>query len=200
MRLLNTYLLFLLALPLTIFLVGCGRDYLPKPKGYNRIILPEHAYQSLADTFPFIFEYSDHAKVLPDSSWIAERYWIDLFYPKMGASIALSYKPVKQNEDTLKQLLATAYRLTSKHKIKAYAIDEYFFETDHGHVAVLANLSGEVPSQYQFFSTDSSSHFLRGALYFNTATKNDSLAPVIDYIREDIMHLLNTLEWNDENK
>ena len=71
-------------------------------------------------------------------------------------------------------------------------------ETKTGKVAVLAKLSGEVPSQYQFFSTDSINHFLRGALYFNTATQNDSLAPVIEFMRVDIMHLLNSLKWNDE--
>ena len=174
--------------------------YMPKPKGYNRIILPDAEYQGLVDTFPYIFEYSKYAKVIPDSSWIAEKFWIDVYYPKFGSSIAISYKPVNKNIDSLKHYLSTAYRLTSKHQIKAYAIDEYIFETDKGKVAVLASLSGEVPSQYQFIVTDSVEHFLRGALYFNTATKNDSLAPVIDYMQKDIMHLLNTLEWNDEKQ
>ena len=173
---------------------------MPKPKGYNRIILPDAEYQGLVDTFPYIFEYSKYAKVIPDSSWIAEKFWIDVYYPKFGSSIAISYKPVNKNIDSLKHYLSTAYRLTSKHQIKAYAIDEYIFETDKGKVAVLASLSGEVPSQYQFIVTDSVEHFLRGALYFNTATKNDSLAPVIDYMQKDIMHLLNTLEWNDEKQ
>ena len=172
---------------------------MPKPKGYNRILLPEANYQMLPDTFPYIFEYSTHAKILPDSSWISEPYWIDIFYPGFGSSIAVSYKPIKQNEDSLKNYLRTAFKLTSKHQVKAYAIDEYIFETDHGITAILTNLSGEVPSQYQFIVTDSVNHFLRGALYFNTATKNDSLAPVIEYVQNDIMHLLNSLEWKDEN-
>lgn len=177
---------------------SCEKNYMPKPKGYNRIDLPAARYQHLSDTFPFTFEYSQYAKILPDSSWISERYWIDIFYPDLGSSIALSYKNINHSEDSLRHFLNTAYRLTSKHQIKAYAIDEYIFNTEKGKTAVLANLSGEVPSQYQFFSTDSVQHFLRGALYFNTATKNDSLAPVIDFVKDDIMHLLNTLEWQDE--
>jgi gliding motility-associated lipoprotein GldD len=60
---------------------------------------------------------------------------------------------------------------------------------------VVAELSGEVPTQFQFFVTDSTDHFLRGALYFNTAMKNDSLAPVIEYIKVDMIHLINTLEF-----
>ena len=181
-----------------IYLASCGTDFMPKPEGFNRIILPKHEYQALPDSFPYIFEYSTHAKILKDSSWIAEPYWIDLYYPDFEASIQLSYKPVKNSEELLKEYIATAYKLTSKHQVKAYAIDEAIIETQLGKTAVLARLSGEVPSQYQFFSTDSIHHFLRGALYFNTATQNDSLAPVIDFVRVDILHLLNTLQWPED--
>jgi gliding motility-associated lipoprotein GldD len=182
---------------MTIF-VSCSTDYMPKPKGYNRIVLPENAFQSLPDTFPYQFEYSKYAKILKDSSWISEPYWIDLYYPDYKASIQISYKPIKKSEQLLKEYLATAYKLTSKHQIKAYAIDEAVMETKTGKTAVVAQLKGEVPSQYQFFTTDSVNHFLRGALYFETATKNDSLAPVITFIRDDIFHLLNTLHWKGE--
>ncbi len=179
---------------------ACSSDYMPKPKGYNRIILPENEYQSLADTFPYRFEYSKYAKILPDSSWISEPYWIDVYYPEFKASVQVSYKPVKHSEVLLREYLATAYKLTSKHQVKAYAIDEAIFRTKNGKTAVVALLSGEVPSQYQFYCTDSINHFLRGALYFNTATQNDSLAPVIEFVKTDIEQMLNTLEWNDKIK
>jgi gliding motility-associated lipoprotein GldD len=171
---------------------------MPKPKGYNRIVLPEHKYASLPDSLPYSCEYSAHARILRDSSWIAEPYWIDLYYPDFEASIQVSYKPIKKDVELLKEYLATAYKLTSKHQIKAYAIDEAIMKTERGKTAVLARLSGEVPSQYQFFTTDSIDHFLRGALYFNTATQNDSLAPVIEYVKDDIIRMLNTLEWRDD--
>lgn len=178
-------------------ILGCSHDYMPKPVGYNRIILPDFKYRSLPDTFPYQFEYSSHAKILRDSSWIAEPYWIDLYYPEFDASIELSYKPIHHSQKLFKEYLATSYKLTSKQQVKAYAIDETVVRTKNGRTAVIAKLSGEVPSQYQFFSTDSVNHFLRGALYFSIATKNDSLAPVIEYIHQDINHLLNTLQWRD---
>jgi len=181
-----------------MWLAACINDFMPKPKGYNRIVLPENEFKALPDSFPYQFEYSTHAKILKDSSWIAEPFWIDLYYPEFKASIQVSYKPVKQNEELLKEYMATSYKLTSKHQVKAYAIDEAVIETKLGKTAVLAKLSGEVPSQYQFFTTDSVNHFLRGALYFNTATQNDSLAPVIEYMRNDILHLLNTLQWQED--
>ena len=56
-------------------------------------------------------------------------------------------------------------------------------------------MEGDVPSTFQFFTHDSTSHFFRGVLYFPTATKNDSLAPVSEYVIEDMKHLLNTLKW-----
>jgi gliding motility-associated lipoprotein GldD len=185
----------------SIFILGaCSGDYLPKPKGYNRIVLPEHEYQALPDTLPYHFEYSKHAKIYKDSSWIAERFWIDIFYPALDANVQITFKKIGNDPQKLKEYLHDAYKLTSKHNIKAYAIEESVIKTPNGKTAVISELSGEVPSQCQFFSTDSVDNFLRGALYFRTATENDSLAPVIDYVKTDIIHILNTLEWKEKNK
>lgn len=169
--------------------------YVPKPKGYNRIELPDHHYRAIDDSYPYQFEYSQYAQVKPDTSWMSEPYWIHLVYQDLGADVQLTYKDLNQDEQKLRELLADSYKLTSKHQIKAYAIDESILRTPKGHTVVVTELSGEVPSQFQFFSTDSSRHFLRGALYFPTATKNDSLQPIIDFIKVDIIHMLNTLEW-----
>jgi gliding motility-associated lipoprotein GldD len=182
-----------------ITLLSCSKEYVPKPKGYNRIELPEHSYQMLPDTFPYNFEYSSYARLLPDSSWLAEKYWINLYYPYISANISISYKQVFQNADTLNGLLNDAYRLTSKHQIKASAIDESILKTPKGLTAVVSELKGQVPSQFQFYTTDSLNHFLRGALYFKTAVKNDSLAPSIEYIKIDIIHMLNSLSWKDNS-
>jgi len=172
--------------------------FIPKPTGFNRIELPSHDYQSIEGSYPYQFEYSQHAVVEKDSSWMSEPYWIHLNYKDLGADVQLTYKSLDGDQNKLRELLDDAYRLTTKHQIKAYAIDESILQTPKGHVAVVAELSGEVPSQFQFYSTDSSQHFLRGALYFPTATKNDSLQPVIDFIKVDIVHLLNTLEWTEK--
>ncbi len=178
-----------------IALAACTETYTPKPKGYNRLDLPPHEYTQLPDSLPYRFQLSKAAKVLPDSSYIAEPYWIDLFYPTIVANVQLTYKPLKHNQKLLKELVNDAYKLTSKHQIKAYAINERIMRTPSGKTAVIAELEGEVPSQLQFFITDSTTHFLRGALYFRTSTKNDSLAPAIEYLKIDIVHMLNTLEW-----
>lgn len=194
-RYLNKYII---VIAISFFILACESDYLPKPKGYNRIELPPHQFVSLPDSLPYDFEYSSHSKLYRDSSWIAERYWTELVYPQFDASIELTYKPLFRSDTLLRHYFETAYRLTSKHQIKAYAIDEAVLPLPNGDAAVLAELSGEVPSQFQFYTTDSTMHFLRGALYFKTATQNDSLKPVIDYIKQDIIHLLKTLEWDED--
>ena len=178
---------------------SCEQAYTPKQRGYNRLDLPEHSYKALPDSLPYQFQISTAAKILRDSSYIAERYWIDVYYPNIVANVQLTYKSLNHNEQLLKELVNDAYKLTSKHQIKAYAINETIVSTPSGKTAVVAELEGEVPSQLQFFITDSTENFLRGALYFRSSTKNDSLSPAIEYIKMDIIHLLNTLEWKEPN-
>ncbi len=183
-----------------VFLVGCEREYLPKPIGYNRLVLPDHSYLSLTDSLPYSFEYSKHANVLNDTSAVHDRYWIEIYYPELKSNIHITYKKINHSQKLLKEYLDDSYTLTAKHQIKAYSIDEVITKTPSGKVAVIAELDGEVPSQFQFTVTDSTENFLRGALYFNTKVQNDSLAPAIDYMKKDLMHLINTLMWRGEKR
>ncbi|CAM3714156.1 gliding motility lipoprotein GldD [Pontibacter korlensis] len=183
---------------LTAGVAACGAEYTPKPKGYNRIDLPSQAYQQLQEDHPYSFEYSAHAKIRPDSSGIAQPHWINIIYPSLGANVQLTYKDLQNSNEVLNDLVEDARKLTAKHQIKAYAIEESEIKISSGDVASVFELEGEVPSQFQFYVTDSTEHFLRGALYFRTATQNDSLAPVIEFVKKDIIHLLNTLEWKSK--
>ena len=176
-------------------IMGCQEEFTPKPKGYNRIDLPAPKYQVLRENHPYVFEYSVYSKILKDSSRVALPHWINVFYPRYQANIQLTYRPLHNDPKTLNALLEDARTLTIKHQIKAEAIEEGIIKTPSGLRVSVAELSGEVPSQFQFYVTDSTQHFFRGALYFRTATANDSLAPVIDYIKKDIIHILNTLEF-----
>ncbi|GAB3328762.1 gliding motility lipoprotein GldD [Marivirga atlantica] len=189
------YFSVLVCVLLFVTLLSCEQNYYPKPVGFNRIDLPPHEYAQLPDSFPYSFEYSKHAKILPDSSYIRERYWFALFYPELVAEVHVTYKPLYGNRDSLRTNIDDAYKLTAKHQVKASSIEESIIQTPSGIVASVAELQGDVPSQFQFYTTDSTKHFLRGALYFRTATENDSLAPVIEYVKMDILHAINTLEW-----
>lgn len=184
-----------LLIVLFVFFAACTKNYIPKPKGYNRIDLPAHQYQMLSGKHPFLFEYPKSALLSPHVSWLSEPHWIDIKYPDLNATVEITYKDLRLDENALNGVLNDAHRLTNKHNIKAYSIEESIIKTKNGHEAAIFELTGEVPSQFQFFVTDSTVHFLRGALYFPVSTKNDSLAPAIDFVKQDIIHLLNTLEW-----
>jgi len=187
----------LLPIVYCLLLSSCSHDYQPKPKGYNRLVLPVASYQNLPDTLPYQFQYSKYATLLKDTSSIRERYFVEIYYPEIKANIHITYKRINNSEQLLKEFLNDAYVLTAKHQVKANAIDETITTTANGKTVIIAEIEGEVPSQFQFTITDSSKNFLRGALYFNTAVANDSLKPAIDYVKKDMKHLINTLEWKN---
>lgn len=182
-------------LAVNFILTACGDDYIPKPKGYNRIDLPERSFVTLEKNLPYSFEHSKHLTVEPDSFNMKEKNWINLHYTSLDARVHLTYKSIEGKRENLKAYLDDALMLTSKHQIKAYGIDEAVVRTPTGYTGLVSELSGEVPTQFQFFVTDSTDHFLRGALYFKTAVKNDSLEPIIEYVKMDMMHLINTIEF-----
>lgn len=191
MRFLFLLIIFGLALS------ACQTEYSPKPKGYNRLILPPPAYQSTPDTLPYFFKYSTYADLKKDTSWVREKHWVEISYPELKATVHVTYKQLENSEELLKEYLNDAYVLTAKHQVKAYAIDESITKTESGKVAVIAEIDGEVPSQFQFTMTDSSRNFLRAALYFNVKVQNDSLRPAIEYVKKDMMEMINTLSWKD---
>ena len=160
-------------------------------------MLSDHDYYLINDSFPFSFEVSKMAVVKKSTIFKNEPYWVDLLYNDYDAEVNITYKEIGGSKKNLSEFINDTYKLINKHQIKASAIKETIIKTPSNKNATIIELSGEVPTQFQFHITDSSEHFLRGALYFNTATKNDSLAPIIDYIKIDIIHLINSLKWND---
>ena len=183
-----------------LLLISCGKkgdnqDFVPKPKGYNRIDLPVASYSQMTENHPFSFQYSNQAVLKPDTVRWAEPHWMYVYYPAYKAVIQLTYKPLNGDKNKLAKLIDDAHKLAAKHNAKAYSIQDLVLKTPSGKTAMLMELEGEVPTYLQFYTTDSTKHYLRGALYFNTALKSDSLAPVIEYLKKDVLKLLNTLEW-----
>ncbi len=183
---------------LCFLLQACtNNDYVPKQKGYNRIDLPKQEYIQLTENHPYTFQYSKHAVILKDTNGLVEPHWIHVYYPQFKASIDITYKSLSGvSGDNYKKLINDVNKLTAKHQVKASKIEEIVITRKKDRKrAFMYELQGEVPSPYQFHMTDSTKHFLSGALYFETATQNDSLAPVINYLKTDILNMINTLEW-----
>ena len=183
---------------LSAFLTSCGNDgFVPKPRGYLRIDLPEKKYRSFDSTFPFRFEYPVYANVSFDKFTQEEVYWMNLEFTRFKGKIHLSYKDLKNTN--LSRLTEDARTMVYKHAPKATGIRESLIEHyDRKIFGMAYSIEGsEAASSFQFYVTDSTHHFLRGALYFDAVPNNDSLQPVIDFIVNDIDHLIATLHWKD---
>lgn len=196
----STSILLLTIFSLTIAFNSCINDedefYNPKPRGYFRIDLPKHEYQKFDSVYPYSFQYSKHAILMPDNSPEAEPYWINILYPDYNATIYISHKIVKNN---LSKYTEDARTFANKHIPKADDLIELeIYDPKSKVYGKIYHIEGSgVASTCQFWVTDSIKHFVRGSLYFNQSPNNDSLAPVIKYLRDDVLKMMNTFEWKN---
>jgi len=174
--------------------ISCKKDYIPKPRGFFRIDFPEKAYKKMDSTaLPYRFEIPVYSKLVPDKERLAEPFWVNLLIPKNKAEINLSYKRVDNN---LMKLIEDARTMAYKHSIKADAINERVFINPEKKVyGIIYLIEGNSASPLQFYLTDSTRHFLRGALYIREVPNIDSIRPVINFLTPDIIHLIETTEW-----
>ncbi len=183
----------LAVLPLLLLCSSCKQTFTPKPAGYLKISYPEKAYHMYSDQEFYQFEIPAYAVVEIDSGPRSEEGWINLAIPQLNGKIHLSYKAV---DGQLNALITDCRELVYKHTVKAHGIEETpFIQRDQKRFGMVYDLKGDVASAVQFFITDSTDHFLRGSLYFNCQPNRDSLNPVIEFMREDILHLIETTQW-----
>lgn len=177
---------------------GCNSDYTPKPRGYFKIALPKKEYVLFDKPgYPYSFEYPTYASVLKDSSFFGEAtenpWWINIDFPQFKGRIYISYKqPGKEKFD---KLISDSYRITNKNNVKAYSIDDSLITNPAGVHGIFFKLGGDVATANQFLLTDTTRHFLRGALYFDATPNEDSLGVVNRFLVEDVRHLINTFKW-----
>jgi gliding motility-associated lipoprotein GldD len=200
-----------------VMLLSCNNDYIPKPRGYFKINLPEHNYKVFDEPgFPYRFEYPVYANVVRDSSFFGEvpenPYWINIDFPSLNGRIYVSYNIIGGRAtykikgpdgnyrdsaaiNTFANLVEGSYKLTYKHSVKASSIEDSLMQTIKGVSGIYFRVGGNAATANQFFLTDSVRHFFRGALYFDTAPNEDSLRPVNDFLKNDMLHLINSFEW-----
>ena len=171
--------------------VSCeNEEFTPKPRGYFRISFPKKTYSKFDKNYPFSFDISSQSlmyEVNRDSAWV------NIYYPYYRATIYITYKNV--NGD-IQPLMEQSRKYAYKHAVKADAINEKLWLNDEKKVyGITYDIKGNAASPINFYLTDSSKHFLSGALYFATKPNKDSLAPMVSYIKEDIVKLIESLEW-----
>ena len=181
-----------------IFLASCNSEYIPKQRGYYKIDFPQHQYRVFDKPgYPYKFEYPVYGEVIQDSTFFENKpenpFWINIDFPRFNGKIYISYKNVGDN--SFEKLREDAYKMTYKHTYKATSIEDSLMLTPLGVSGVFFKVGGNAATGKQFFLTDSTRHFLRGALYFDTTPNEDSLSVVNNFLEQDMLHLINTFQW-----
>jgi gliding motility-associated lipoprotein GldD len=209
----------LFAVTAIIFFVACNSTYTSKKKGYYRIDFPERKYQSFNEPgVPYAFEYPAYAKIIKDSTFFdndpESPYWYNVDFPQFGARIFLSYKriggralyKIKQANGIYKdsfginrfdKMVNDAFNLTNKNQSIASSIRDSLLRTPNGVSGIYFIVGGNTATAKQFFLSDTTQNFIRGALYFDVTPNADSLRPVQDFLQKDIEHLINTFRWKE---
>ena len=182
----------------SVLFTSCNSDYTVKPRGFFQIHFPQRSYRLFDQPgYPYSFEYPVYANVLKDSTFFGEAtenpWWINIDFPQFEGRIYVSYKEIGKNK--FDKLVSDAFAMTNKHTSKAYSIDDSLVSTPNNVHGVFFKVGGEVATANQFFLTDSTKHFLRGALYFDATPNEDSLRIVNRFLIEDVKHLINTFKW-----
>ena len=173
---------------ISLVFVSCNTNILPKPKAYLSLEYPKKEYTKLSLERPYSFEVLKNTTLVDDKN-----NWLKINYPNLKASIDITYRPVENN---LNELLAEAEKLVFKHAVKAEQIIPKDFVNPKRRVfGSLYEITGNAASHLQFHVTDSTNNFIKGSLYCYVKPNYDSILPAVSYIQEDILRLIETLEW-----
>jgi len=188
----------LLVVLMVVCLASCMDDnYTPKRKGYFRITFPERKYTTYTSDCPFTFDYPTYSQVVKDDEPGAEPCWLNIVYPQFKGKIYLSYKVINNN---LNQYLEESRSFAVKHEVKASAINESEVVNRKEHVyGLIYDIQGNAASNIQFYLTDSTKNFIRGALYFYSIPNKDSLEPVLQFIKKDVYEMVQSFRWKEDS-
>jgi gliding motility-associated lipoprotein GldD len=181
-------------------LFACNSNYtIGKKRGYFKIDFPQKAYKTFDEPgYPYKFEYPVYSNIIKDTTFFENKpenpWWINIDFPQFAARVHVSYKEIGKNK--FDSLVNDAFQLSYKqHTRVATSIENSEIITPNNIHGMYFTLGGNTATANQFFLTDSTKHFLRGALYFAATPNEDSIAIVNDFLKQDLLHLINTLKW-----
>ena len=178
------------AIIITIFLalVSCKNEVVPKPSSYLRLDYPVAEYDHFENDCQYSFDINSNAIITEKGACNFE-----ISYPKMKATIYLTYKPVNNN---INLLLRDAQKLTYEHVIKADDIlEQPYLNTTNKVYGMFYQVDGNAATNTQFYVTDSVKNFVTGSVYFYTKPNFDSIMPAASYIKNDVQNLMESLRW-----
>jgi len=170
---------------------------IPKPKSYYRIDYPDKNYIPLLkneNNSPYLFErpsYTQVAKIpgSPDEDMV-------LVFPELKADLIIKY--IKIIDTSFNSLTEKVKSDAYYHSFKANAIDEKVFSNPNSNIyGITYEITGNSACNYLFYLSDSVNQMITGELLIQSTPNYDSLKPTIDFIKSDIVHLIETFEWKD---
>ncbi len=199
---------------------SCNSTYVSKKRGYFNIDFPARQYVKFDKPgFPYTFEYPVYANIIRDTTYFdnnpEDAYWVNIDFPQFKGRVFLSYKTIggksiykvkgangtyrdSTGTNQFDKMVADAYALTNKNDVAASSIKDSLIETQNGISGIFFKVGGNAATAKQFFLTDTTKNFLRGALYFNVTPNADSLKPVQDFLQSDLEHIINTFQWKNK--
>ena len=214
----SSWQLAILNVALLYFVASCNSTYTSKRRGYFKVNFPEKKYVRFDQPgFPYTFEYPAYARIVKDSTYFENNpdnpYWINIDFPFLRGRIFVSYKTIggksvykiktpfgykdSVGANSFENMVNDSYKLSYKNNVKAYSIDDSVMHTPNNVTGIFFSLTGNVATANQFFLSDTTKHFLRGALYLDATPNEDSLKPVNDFLLKDMKHIINTFKWKD---
>jgi gliding motility-associated lipoprotein GldD len=193
--------LSLLSFVAVCFMLSCREiSHPPKPRMYPRVDFPERNLKIFEKDYCNLnFEFPDYAEFVQDSFFFDEKpshpCWFNLNIKSLNSVIHCSYYPIS-GQKSFSTLIHDVFNLAGKHNIKANYRKESLVENPENRVyGLIFNIEGPVASPIQFYMTDSTTHFFRGSLYINDKVNPDSTKIIVDFISEDINHMIETFKW-----
>lgn len=192
----NIILVLISTITLMVSLASCNEQPTPKPEGFFRIHLPEKNYKPFVSKCGYKFEIPQYAKVDYYAGSGMDTCWFNLTFPRLNAKIHFTHLYIDNN---LRKFTEDSYKFAYKHESMASNITTTPYHAKEKNTSgLIYDLEGDVASTLQFYITDSTTNFLRGALYFNNHPNADSLSSVIEFLREDMIHIYETITWDHE--
>ncbi len=197
----NKNIKYLFLLFITTLLACETPVYTPKPIAYPRIHFPEKGnYEKYDDSdCPYTFEYPTYAKIEQKKNKFSqevESCFFNIKFQDFDATLYMSYKEIG-SDISLDKVLEDSHKLTYNHSKKADYIDEALIKNKNGVKGQLSEVGGNVATNVQFYLSDMEKHYIRGSLYFNSSPNIDSVQPIVDFIKKDMMHVFETFEWKE---
>lgn len=184
--------LILICCCLSLLSPGCKDDSpKPRPRAYPRVEYPQRTYVPFANPeCPFLFESPAYGEILEKDS----ACWFDIHFPAFHARLHCSYVPVKDRAE-YDDLVRDAFVIANKINERANYMEEAVIHNANGVGGVYLTWTGPAASPVHFFMSDTTDHFFKGALYFDSRVQPDSLAPIATFLRQDIDHMISTFRW-----